>query len=140
MLKNKFVVQKLHLKILISKLIFNLLFSLINFCFREIAELNKTKAATESKVVEATLSAEILLREEIRMAVDKERLISRQEQEKLQMTIDELRHSIQRSEIQLNRKEQSSRQEINDLRQVNFHRFQILKYLNLKFILETSRS
>ena len=95
-------------------------FSLISFdsSFREIAELNKTKAATESKVVEATLSAEILLREEIRLAVDKERLISRQEQDKLQMTIDELRHSIQRSEAQLNRKEQVLRQETNDLRQV----------------------
>jgi hypothetical protein len=57
------------------------------------------------------------------LAVDKERLISRQEQEKLQMTIDELRHSIQRSEIQLSRKEQVLRQEINDLRQVNFHLF-----------------
>ncbi|CAF0804971.1 unnamed protein product [Adineta ricciae] len=85
--------------------------------YKEIAELNKTKAATESKVVEATLSAEILLREEIRMAVDKERVISRQEQEKLQMTIDELRHSIQRSEVQLNRREQLLRQEVNDLRQ-----------------------
>ncbi|CAF1010191.1 unnamed protein product [Adineta ricciae] len=85
--------------------------------YKEIAELNKTKAATESKVVEATLSAEILLREEIRMAVDKERVISRQEQEKLQMTIDELRHSIQRSEAQLNRREQLLRQEVNDLRQ-----------------------
>jgi len=57
------------------------------------------------------------------LAVDKERLISRQEQEKLQMTIDELRHSIQRSEIQLSRREQVLRQEINDLRQVNFHLF-----------------
>ncbi|UJR27494.1 hypothetical protein I4U23_008778 [Adineta vaga] len=85
--------------------------------YKEIAELNKTKAATESKVVEATLSAEIVLREEIRMAVDKERLISRQEQEKLQMTIDELRHSIQRGEVQLNRREQVLRQEVNDLRQ-----------------------
>ncbi|CAF3668166.1 unnamed protein product [Adineta steineri] len=85
--------------------------------YKEIAELNKTKAATESKVVEATLSAEIVLREEIRMALDKERLLSRQEQEKLQMTIDELRHSIQRSEIQLNRREQVLRQEVNDLRQ-----------------------
>ncbi len=80
--------------------------------------MNKTKAATESKVVEATLSAEILLREEIRLALDKERFISRQEQDKLQMTIDELRHSIQRSELQLNRKEQVLRQEITDLRQV----------------------
>lgn len=85
---------------------------------REIAELNKTKAASESKVVEAALSAEIVLREEIRMAVDKERLLSRQEQDKLQMTIDELRHSIQRSEAQLSRKEQVLRQEVNDLRQV----------------------
>ena len=59
------------------------------------------------------------MREEIRLAVDKERLISRQEQDKLQMTIDELRHSIQRSEFQLNRREQVLRQEINDLRQVN---------------------
>lgn len=81
--------------------------------------MNKTKAASESKVVEATLSAGIVLRDEIRLAVDKERLLSRQEQEKLQMTIDELRHSIQRSEAQLNRKEQMLRQEINDLRQVS---------------------
>ncbi|CAF4132350.1 unnamed protein product, partial [Rotaria sp. Silwood2] len=85
--------------------------------YKEITELNKTKAATESKVVEATLSAEILLKEEIRLAVEKERIISRQEQDKLQMTIDELRHSIQRSEAQLSRKEQILRQEINDLRQ-----------------------
>ena len=55
------------------------------------------------------------------MAVDKERLISRQEQEKLQMTIDELRHSIQRSDVQLNRREQVLRQETNELRQVCFH-------------------
>ncbi|CAF3050742.1 unnamed protein product [Rotaria socialis] len=85
--------------------------------YKEISELNKTKAATESKVVEATLSAEILLKEEIRLALDKERILSRQEQEKLQMTIDELRHSIQRSEAQLSRKEHMLRQEINDLRQ-----------------------
>ena len=89
--------------------------------FREIAELNKTKAASESKVVEATLTAEIALREEIRIAVDKERLSSRQEQDKLQMIVDELRHSIQRSEGQSNRKEQSLRQEIADLRQVREH-------------------
>ena len=87
--------------------------------FREISDLNKTKAASESKVVEATMSAEIVLRDEIRLAVDKERVFSRQEQEKLQMTIDELRHSIQRSEAQLSRKEQMLRQEINDLRQVS---------------------
>lgn len=90
----------------------------MRFC-REIAELNKTKAATESKVVEATLSAEILLREEIRLALDKERMLSRQEQDKLQLTIDELRHSIQRSEAQLSRREQVLRQEIGDLRQVS---------------------
>lgn len=84
---------------------------------REIAELNKTKAASESKVVEATLSAEIVLREEIRLAVEKERVISRQEQDKLQLTIDELRHTIQRSDAQLSRKEQILRQEIADLRQ-----------------------
>ena len=45
-------------------------------------------------------------------------MVSRQEQDKLQMTIDELRHSIQRNEIQLNRKEEFLRQEVNDLRQV----------------------
>lgn len=124
MRKNKFVVRKLHLKILISKFLFSFSFlCLIHSSFREIAELNKTKAATESKVVEATLSAEILLREEIRMALDKERLLSRQEQEKLQMTIEELRHSIQRNEIQLSRKEQFSKQEHNDLRQVNSYSF-----------------
>jgi hypothetical protein len=95
--------------------------------YKEITELNKTKAATESKVVEATLSAEILLREEIRMAVEKERLISRQEQEKLQMTIEELRHSIQRNEIQLSRREQFAKQEQNDLRQVNYHSFELFK-------------
>ncbi|CAF1929041.1 unnamed protein product [Rotaria magnacalcarata] len=85
--------------------------------YKEISELNKTKAATESKVVEATLSAEIALKEEIRLALDKERILSKQEQEKLQMTIDELRHSIQRSEAQLSRKEHMLRQETNDLRQ-----------------------
>lgn len=69
-------------------------------------------------MVEATLSAEILLREEIRLAVEKERMIARQEQDQLQLTIDELRHTIQRSDAQLTRKEQLLRQEINDLRQV----------------------
>jgi hypothetical protein len=57
------------------------------------------------------------------MALEKERLISRQEQEKLQMTIEELRHSIQRNEIQLSRREQFSKQEQNDLRQVNTYSF-----------------
>jgi chromosome segregation ATPase len=86
--------------------------------YKEIAELNKTKAATESKVAEASITAENLVREETRLAVDKERLTSRLEQEKLQMTIDELRHSIQRSETQFNRRDNGLRQEINDLRQV----------------------
>lgn len=62
------------------------------------------------------------------MAVDKERLISRQEQDKLQMTIDELRHSIQRSEAQLSRKEHMLRQEINDLRQVRLIHLLILDH------------
>lgn len=120
MLKSRFVVQKLPWKILISKIIqlYLMVNKLFRYFSREIAELNKTKAATESKVVEATLSAEILLREEIRLAVEKERIISRQEQEKLQMTIDELRHSIQLTEAQLSRREHVLRQEINDLRQV----------------------
>ncbi|CAF0806459.1 unnamed protein product [Didymodactylos carnosus] len=85
--------------------------------YRDITELNKTKAASESKVVEATLSAEIVLKEEIRLAIDKERLQSRQEQEKLHITIDDLRHTIQRTEQNLSRREQLLRQEINDLRQ-----------------------
>ena len=89
------------------------------FLFREIAELNKTKAATESKVVEATLSAETALREEIRLALDKERLVSRQEQEKLQMTIEELRHSMQRNDSEHSRKLDSAKQDMNILRQVN---------------------
>ncbi len=58
------------------------------------------------------------MKEEIRLALDKERMISRQEQEKLQITIDELRHSIQRSDGQYSRREQVLRQEVNDLRQV----------------------
>lgn len=117
--KNKFVVQKLHLKIPTSKhqLIESLRF--ISFLSREIAELNKTKAATESKVVEATLSAETALREEIRLALDKERLVSRQEQEKLQMTIEELRHSMQRNDSEHSRKLDSAKQDMNILRQVN---------------------
>jgi hypothetical protein len=65
------------------------------------------------------------------MAVDKERLISRQEQEKLQITIDELRHSIQRSEAQLSRREQGLRQEINDLRQVCFTKIRLEFNMNL---------
>lgn len=105
---------------------------------REIAELNKTKAASESKVVEATLSAEIALREEIRLAVDKERLISRQEQEKLQLVIDELRHSIQQNEAKANRKEQILRQEINDLRQVDFL-FSPMKNRNPIFLISVFR-
>ena len=52
------------------------------------------------------------------MAVEKERMISRQEQDKLQMTIDELRHSMQCNDVQLNRREQLLRQEIKELRQV----------------------
>lgn len=81
--------------------------------------MNKTKAATESKVVEATLSAETALREEIRLALDKERLVSRQEQEKLQITIEELRHSMQRNESEHSRKLDSAKQDMNILRQVN---------------------
>ena len=78
-------------------------------------------------MVEATLTAEISLREEIRIAVDKERLSSRQEQDKLQLIVDELRHTIQRSEGQSNRKEQALRQEIADLRQVRWHEIQAVE-------------
>jgi predicted nucleic acid-binding Zn-ribbon protein len=66
------------------------------------------------------------------MALDKERLLSRQEQEKLQMTIDELRHSIQRSEAQFSRREQVLKQEINDLRQVCSHCLQTLDKLSVQ--------
>lgn len=59
-----------------------------------------------------------MLREEIRMAIEKEQLISRQEQEKLQLTITELRDTIQRREGQFSRKEEVLRQDMNDLRQV----------------------
>jgi hypothetical protein len=67
------------------------------------------------------------------MALDKERLLSRQEQEKLQLTIDELRHSIQRSEGQFNRREQVLRQEINDLRQVRISINSILQFFKNPF-------
>lgn len=53
-------------------------------------------------------------------------MLSRQEQDKLQLTIDELRHSIQRGEAQLSRREQVLRQEINDLRQVRIRQMKFI--------------
>lgn len=85
--------------------------------YKEIAELNKSNAARDSKVHEAVLSAEMQARDEYHLNMEKERLKSRLEKESLIMQIEDLRMSLTRMEKEYGRREDLLKREIADLQQ-----------------------
>lgn len=94
-------------------------FLLILFYFlRELAELHKKIAAKETSLTEATSSKESQLKEEIELAVEKERITSQKSQEALRWELDNLRQDFSRVEQQHLVREEMLRKEIADLQQV----------------------
>lgn len=85
--------------------------------YKEIAELNKSNAARDSKVHEAVLSAETQARDEYELNMEKERQRGRLEKESLIIQIEDLRMSLTRMEKEYGRREDLLKLEIADLQQ-----------------------
>ncbi|KAK7448398.1 hypothetical protein BaRGS_00040102 [Batillaria attramentaria] len=83
--------------------------------YKEIAELHKSNAAQDSRAQQAALSAEMQVREELKMAMEQEGQRYRQEREALITQIEDLRLSMARMEKDHNRREEILKQEISDL-------------------------
>ncbi|KAK3092062.1 hypothetical protein FSP39_024833 [Pinctada imbricata] len=83
--------------------------------YKEIADLHRSNAAQDSKAHEAALSAEMQVREELKIQLDHERKAFVQEKEALVMQIEDLRLTLSRMEKEHNRREDMLRQEISDL-------------------------
>ncbi|VDI70718.1 TATA element modulatory factor [Mytilus galloprovincialis] len=83
--------------------------------YKEIAELNKSKAALDNQAQAAALSQEMQIREELKAQLEREQVSFKQERETLIIQIEDLRLSMQRMEKEHNRREDMLRQEISDL-------------------------
>ncbi|XP_067673660.1 TATA element modulatory factor-like isoform X2 [Haliotis asinina] len=83
--------------------------------YKEIADLHKMNAAQDSKAQEAALSAEVSVREALKMDMENEKMKHKQEREALIMQIEDLRLTMARMEKDHNRREDMLRQEISDL-------------------------
>lgn len=83
--------------------------------YKEIAELHKSNASQDSRAQQAALSAEMQVREELKMAMEQESQRYRQEREALITQIEDLRLSMARMEKDHNRREEMLKQEISDL-------------------------
>ncbi|XP_071106362.1 TATA element modulatory factor-like isoform X2 [Haliotis cracherodii] len=83
--------------------------------YKEIADLHKMNAAQDSKAQEAALSAEVSVREALKMDMEHEKMRHKQEREGLIMQIEDLRLTMTRMEKDHNRREDMLRQEISDL-------------------------
>jgi chromosome segregation ATPase len=102
--------------------------------FKELAELHKANAAKESKINETNSSIESQLKEEIQVAVEKERIVSNKKQESLRWELQSVRSDITRVEQQHALREDMLRKEIGDLQQVI--KSIIISFLNIKFFNE----
>ncbi|XP_014774011.1 TATA element modulatory factor isoform X1 [Octopus bimaculoides] len=85
--------------------------------YKEIAELNKTNAARDSKVQEAVLSAELQVREEFNYSMEKDRQKARLEKESFICQIEDLQINLSRQEKEHTRREDLLKREISDLQQ-----------------------
>ncbi|XP_063445770.1 TATA element modulatory factor-like isoform X3 [Mytilus trossulus] len=83
--------------------------------YKEIAELNKSKAALDNQAQAAALSQGMQIREELKAQLEREQVSFKQERETLIIQIEDLRLSMQRMEKEHNRREDMLRQEISDL-------------------------
>ncbi|RNA32793.1 TATA element modulatory factor isoform X1, partial [Brachionus plicatilis] len=85
--------------------------------YKELAELHKKIASKENSLSEATSSIESQLKEEIQLAVEKERITSQKSQEALRWELDNIRQDFSRTEQQHMVREEMLRKEISDLQQ-----------------------
>ncbi|XP_025113068.1 TATA element modulatory factor-like isoform X2 [Pomacea canaliculata] len=83
--------------------------------YKEIAELHKSNAAQDSKAQAAALSAEMQVREELKMAMEQEQQRFKHQRDTLIMQIEDLQLSMTRMEKEHNRREELLKQEIADL-------------------------
>ena len=83
--------------------------------FKELAELHRTNAQKTSQINEATSSIESQYKEEIQLAVDKERIVSGKKIETLKWELECVRTDISRIEQQHTLREDMLRKEIADL-------------------------
>ncbi|KAH9494907.1 TATA element modulatory factor 1 [Bulinus truncatus] len=91
--------------------------SALDNSYKEIAELHKSNATQDSKAQEAALSAETLVREELKAAMEREQQKFRQEREAFIIQIDDLRLEMSRLEKEHSRREDILRQEITHLQE-----------------------
>ncbi|XP_076437011.1 uncharacterized protein LOC143276311 isoform X2 [Babylonia areolata] len=89
--------------------------STLDSSYKEIAELHKNNASQDSRAQQAALSAEMQVREELKMAMEQESQRHRQEKEALVIQIEDLRMTLARMEKEQNRREEMLKQEISDL-------------------------
>ncbi|XP_014661527.1 PREDICTED: TATA element modulatory factor-like [Priapulus caudatus] len=83
--------------------------------YRELAEAHKARASVDSQSQEAVLSAEMVLRDEMKVALQQAHQQSRDEQEALVINIEDLHNNLSRAEKQQARKEDQLRLEVCDL-------------------------
>ncbi|KJE94925.1 hypothetical protein CAOG_05467 [Capsaspora owczarzaki ATCC 30864] len=83
--------------------------------FKELTDLRKANAASAKAVQEASFTAEINAKEELKALLERQRTESATAYETLQQQIVDLQASIVRGEQQAQRKEDSLRREIDDL-------------------------
>lgn len=85
--------------------------------FKELAEVRKASAVTQSEAEEAALSAEQMAREELMSVLEQGKMEAQREKESLLMQINELRMSVSRTEQQAVWREEHMRQEVADIQQ-----------------------
>lgn len=83
--------------------------------YKEITELHKSNASQDSRAQQAALSAEMQVREELKMAIEQQTQQHMHEKEGLIMQIEDLRLSLSRMEKEHNWREEILKQENSDL-------------------------
>ncbi|KAL4239218.1 TATA element modulatory factor 1 [Mactra antiquata] len=83
--------------------------------YKEMAELHRNTAALDSRAQEAALSAEMQVREELKLTIEKQQNQHKWTVDTLNMQIEDHRLSMARMEKEYNRREDLLKQEISDL-------------------------
>jgi chromosome segregation ATPase len=87
--------------------------------YKEMSELKKANAASENAVKEATLSAELSAKEELKSLLEQTRRDYQQEKDMLSLQIADLRAGMSRAEQQASWREDQLRQELAALQSVS---------------------
>ncbi|XP_052465967.1 TATA element modulatory factor isoform X3 [Carassius gibelio] len=85
--------------------------------YKELAEMHKASATKDSEAQELALNREVLVKEELSLALEKAQEESRLQQEALANQVADLRLALQRAEQQQAKKEDYLREEISELQQ-----------------------